>query len=66
MKPMNTEPQHEYGYPESQLRALMDATTFKRFIAWMRGQTFTATDAGEAVYYAHDVRRFMAGKPIID
>jgi hypothetical protein len=68
------------GYPQSQLKEIFSEDQFKRFIAWMRGQTFASCEGSEYVkyyvpngcgphgyvYYTHDVKRFLDGSPIVD
>jgi hypothetical protein len=41
---VNTAPTCRFGYPEAQLKDMWDEATFKKFMLWMRGQTFSSCD----------------------
>jgi len=53
------QPQHFLGYPESQARRIIGEGLWEDFDAWMSGQTVSATDSGETIYYTIDVHRYL-------
>lgn len=77
-----TDPECSYGYPVSQLERELNADTFERLNKWMYGQTGAICtgsrynhetreyeETGHScgyVIYSGDVRRFLAGSPVID
>mgnify|MGYP001184891505 CR=1 FL=1 len=53
-------PKHPMGYTWEEINTFMSKVERAKFCKWIYGQTCSATETGDSIFYTWDVKRFLA------